>query len=318
LGGLAAAFAAAEQLGQPILSALSAKGIRPTPVIGPPAAVIGIAYMLRWDEDRTRRAIGKTAAVAFGTSQAWIEGSQEWLFHISAAGLIALYAARSSLGTGQSASDPFWGEAGLFTTLGLNSDDLSVYDREDYSLAATRARLKRFPVCACNQVPLVLLQSVLQMPDDQHIHSITAELPPAEATYPGIARNEGIDSWSARVMSLPYSLAVMVAASDFTISDLRQQPHTVTEADIGRMQVIPDSSLSLGNYRLLIRFEDGTIKRVEGTSASAFPPERAELSNAATSAVGADFVATCLSRVDQADTVVTGFLDFICQRGTSG
>src|SRR5262249_11812074 len=51
LRGLVAAFAAAETLGEPIAPPMAARGVRPTPVIGPVAAVVAVAAMEGWSDD---------------------------------------------------------------------------------------------------------------------------------------------------------------------------------------------------------------------------------------------------------------------------
>ena len=110
LAGFATAFAAAEVVGAPVAVSLSGKGVRPTPMIGPVAAVVGAARMFGWPAERLTRAVGRVASVACGTNQPWVDGSQDWLFQISTAGLVALTAAMSSASPWAPARDPFWGK----------------------------------------------------------------------------------------------------------------------------------------------------------------------------------------------------------------
>jgi 2-methylcitrate dehydratase PrpD len=58
LQGLAASFSAALSIGGPVAIALAARGVRPTPVIGPLAAQVGAARMLGWTGERMRRGLG--------------------------------------------------------------------------------------------------------------------------------------------------------------------------------------------------------------------------------------------------------------------
>jgi 2-methylcitrate dehydratase PrpD len=293
VAGLAAAFAAAEMLGEPVAAHLSARGVRPTPVIGPIAAVVGAARMQHWSEERLRRAVGRVAALAFGTIQPWVDGSQEWLFQISAAGLLALAAARSSAKPWAIAVDPLWGDAGLFRCLGVPSEALKML-REDHERAATRANVKRFPACAINQVPLVLLQEAMAATPIVAGTEITLHLSPAEARYPGITRTTGLTSWSARLMSLPYCVAVMSAKGGFRVDDVREWPAGISEDDLQRVRVVEKTSARIGQYTL----EMGGARPREGSIDVIGKPSRDELRHAARTAVGADVVAEMLGLLD--------------------
>lgn len=313
LEGLAAAYAAAESLGRPVAAALSARGVRPTPIVGPAAAVVGAGRMLGWDANRVHRAVSKVAAVAFGTTQAWTEGSQEWLFQVSASGCLALAASRSARGAWLAAADPFWGTAGLFRTLGLTADGATSAQESDPRLAAVRTSLKRFPVCACNQVSLVLLQEAIGRSRGRRVTSVRAYLAPPEAKYPGVSETHNLHSWSARLMSLPYALAVMARTSTFTAASLRGQPDVVSGDDIRAMIVDADASKRIGEYGLEVHLEDETILNEGGTIQSIGVPNRRELDYAATEAVGGETVKQLLARVDDSSSTVRDFASYLAE-----
>ncbi len=306
LAGLAAAFAAAERLGMPVSAALSGKGIRPTPVIGPLAAVVGLGRMQRWEEARVVRAIGRVAASAFGTTQAWIDGSHEWLFEIASAGLLALAAARTSAKPWRSAKDPLWGEAGLFRCLGLQpeQDGTDI----DHGTAVLRANVKRFPACAINQVPLALLQQATRGGPLPQSAEIRLQLSPPEANYPGVARQSGLDSWSARLMSLPYCAAVFVHRRNFQVADLEQPPADLPQDRIERFRVVPNERLQVGQYEVEVAAPGAAVARHEGSLQDVGRPARVELGHAAAAALGEAGTARLLGMLDAGSTAVADFL----------
>lgn len=306
LQGLCVGFAAAEVVGAPVAARLSGRGVRPTPVVGPVAAVTAAARMLGWSQDRLRIALGRVASTAFGTGQAWIDGSQDWLFQVSAAGVLALSAARSSAQPWDPALDPFWGRAGTFTVLGASPAGGPATDH-DPIVAVTRARLKRFPVCACNQVPLVLVRAAMSA--SHEVAAVTAHLAPPEADYPGVAHAGDLASWSTRLMSLPYALAVMASTGDFTVADLRSS--TASADLVDRMQVVADPDLEIGHYRLDVTAGDGTSCTLDGEVATVGRPERAELAHAAGGVAGRDRVDDLLAILDDPAAPVRSLLGSI-------
>jgi 2-methylcitrate dehydratase PrpD len=287
---LTASFAAAEILGRPVAPRLAAVGVRPTPLIGPMAAQVGLANMLGWDPDRVRRAVARVAAVAGGTSQPWVDGSQEWLFQIAASGQLALSAARSSASAWAFGSDPLWGPAGLFTCFGLKPgpDD---YEMGDLT-ASTRASIKRFPACAINQVPLVLVQRGERAAPSTR--QVRVELSTPEATYPGTNRTAGLDTWSARLMSLQYCVSVMAVTGDFTVDDLQRQPDAVTPSDLDGVEIVA-TDLPIGTYRVAV--EGRAV--VESSTSAIGVPTADELAIAATTAVGQERVTAMLTAIDR-------------------
>lgn len=300
VAGLAASFAAAEVIARPVAVGLAARGVRPTPVVGPIAAQVGAGRMLGWSEERVRGAISRATSAAFGTLQPAVEGSQEWLFQIDAAGGLALAAARSSAKRWVVAQDPLWGASGLFTCLGLQQsadDDRCV----DGTVAATRASIKRFPACAVNQVALVLLQRLPRRAASAR--PIVAHLSEAEAAFPGIDRTTEVTSWSARLLSLQYCLAVMASEGTFAVEHLRSCPASVTARDLEGVQVLATSELPVGTYRLAVAGH----AVLEGSTTSAGRPEREELAHAATSSIGKERVSELLGLIDRESTSVRHF-----------
>ncbi len=307
LRGFSAAFTAAEVLGEPIAAALAARGIRPTPVIGPVAAVVGVASMERWPAERVARAIARVAATAFGTAQAWVDGSQEWLFHITAAGSIALAAARSSARDWQIAEAPFSGAVGLFAALGVQPGPAP---SRDARLAVTRASIKRFPACAINQVPMTLLRAQLgEKPADGPL-SVRVHLCGPEARYPGLDRAAGLQSWSARLMSLPYCLAVVGRTGGFTVDDLRNPPAALADDDVARIEIVASDDHTIGSYTLEVESSVGSVT-LDGSVAEIGAPTRAELDYAARSIVGEHKLAALLACLDAEGSTADDFVELV-------
>ena len=314
LSGFVAAYAIAEFLGLPVAAQLAGKGVRPTPMIGPIAAVVAAGRMEGWGEERLQRAIGRVAAVAMGTTQAWVDGSHEWLFEISAAGQLALSAARSSAKEWRAARDPLWGPAGLFRCFGLTPPARG--RNADVATAALRANVKRFPACAINQVPMVLLQEAMKTEPLSDRTEINLRLSPPEANYPGIGRYAGLDTWSARLMSLPYCMTVMAQNSDFKVGDLEATPRGLSEEQFRRVRVQADSKLAAGQY--VVEIAEGSRRRVlEGSLDGVGRPARKELEFAARKVIGDEGLASLLALTDKEDTSVRDFASAVVRAGAT-
>jgi hypothetical protein len=240
------------------------------------------------------------ASVAGGTSQSWIDGSHEWLFQVSASGGVALAAARSSAKKWDVALDPLWGKAGLFTCFGLSE---SQQNRDyDSRTAATRASLKRFPACAINQVPLILVQTTARGPASSN--PIEVDLSPPEAAYPGVNRITTLDSWSSRLMSLQYCVAVMASKGDLTVSDLQAVPQSLSLADLAAVSIRVADDLDVGSYRVKIE-KDGIA--LSGSTTSIGLPTREELRHAASAAIGPSRVDKLLRILDSSESLIRDF-----------
>ncbi|GAA2897979.1 MmgE/PrpD family protein [Pseudonocardia halophobica] len=308
LAGFAAAMAAAELIGDGVSPAVSAHGVRPTSVIGPIAAVVGAGRMLGWEPARVRRAVARAAACAYGTQQTWVEGTQDWLHQVASAGLLAWQAARSSEAEWVAAEEPLWGRAGLFPSLGVTE---RTRGSADPRTAATRLGVKRFPVCAINQVPLTLLAEAAL--DD--VRSVELRMAPAFATTSGIDRSEGLDTPTRRLMSTPYCVAVLVATGDFVVEDLARRPAAVTDELVRAMTVVPDEAVPLGSYLLRVRLAEGRTVELRGDSTQVGAPERAELDRTARRVAGSDLVDTALTHLDKRETAVADLLAAVTATG---
>lgn len=304
VAGFASAMAAAEVLGEHVSPGLAGRGIRATCVIGPIAAVVGAGRMLAWEPTRVQRAVSRVAASAFGTAQTWTEGTQEWLYQVAAAGLLAWQAARSSDAPWEAAIDPLWGSAGLFTVLGAPHPETST--GHDPRTAATRVSLKRYPVCTVNQVPASLLAGVLA--GGESIVAVEIRMAPSFAATPGIDRSQSVDSWTRRLMSTPYCLAVMARTGDLTAADLGRRPAAVTDESVRAMTVVSDESLAMGEFVLQVSLADGRTMRLTGESGDVGVPSRAELDFAARRVAGSGRVEALLKMLDHEDTTVRDLL----------
>src|SRR5262249_7588194 len=70
-----------------------AVGLRPSGVFGPLGAAATAAIVLRLDAAGVQTAIGLASAASAGTNQAWLSGSDEWLFVVGAAARAGVEAA---------------------------------------------------------------------------------------------------------------------------------------------------------------------------------------------------------------------------------
>jgi 2-methylcitrate dehydratase PrpD len=139
--------------------------------------------------DQVAHAIGFAANLASGLGQTWVEGGDEWRFHIGLAARNGLLAARMAAGGAKAAPHSLEGVAGFY---GATSGNLDHLDRVLADLGrhwqVIDVTQKLFPICALLQGPVA---NTIKLASDGNlvagdVKGITVYLSPFEAKYPGI------------------------------------------------------------------------------------------------------------------------------------
>lgn len=264
LTAMVAGYEAATAIAGDFAARSTARGLRATSIYGSFASAAATARLLRLPADQTASALGLAAAFGGGTNQPWVAGTQEWQYQVGVASrngmLAAVLASRGVTG----APDALEGAAGHYRSFAGDADGAEAVGS---ALGSTWRILdvtyKPFPVCAINQVPVTVLNELVQEHDvtEQDVDSLVLSLAPHEANYPGTQSHGPFSDVGASLMSAPYCLAVAIRERTVRVADLRRFDDESLMRLARKITVEADSSLRGGSCRLRLTTGDRVLTR---------------------------------------------------------
>lgn len=240
--------------------AASARGLRPSSVLGGIGAAAGVARLLGLDEPGVQSAVGLAASFGGGTGQTWVGGTDEWQYQVGVAGLNGMLAAELAAKGVRAADDALEGVAGLYRAL---TDKREPHQEE--LLLGTRWRTlevtyKPFPVCAINQMPVTVLLAMMSKlgfsADD--VDTVELKLAPAEASYPGTEEHAPFAGPSASLMSAAFCLAVALRENTITRAMVEAYDDDAVNELSSRIHVVSDEGLRPGQCVIIARGQGQT------------------------------------------------------------
>ncbi|GAA4236524.1 MmgE/PrpD family protein [Actinomadura meridiana] len=265
LVAMIAGYEAASAIAEGNSSPSTTRGFRATSIYGPLAAAAASARLLNLTTAQTVSALGLAAAFGGGTNQTWLAGTQEWRYQVGAAsrnGMVAaLLAARGVTG----APDALDGAAGHLQAFAGTTETTTELGDEWRILRVT---YKPYPICAINQVPVTVLTALAREHDfkaDDAV-SLTVELNPDDASYPGIDTHGPFRDVGGTLMSLPYCLAVALRDGGIQLTDLYGFDDPTLMDLTRRITVTAAADVPQGGCRI-------TVHTREGTHTSGYAPD---------------------------------------------
>ncbi|WP_293780104.1 MmgE/PrpD family protein [uncultured Aeromicrobium sp.] len=259
LDAMLASYEVGAAVAVPIGPPASARGFRPSSVLGAVAASVGVARLMKLNADQTVSAIGLAASFGGGTGQTWVAGTGEWQYQVGVAGRNGLLAAELAATGVTGAPDSLEGAAGLYAAFAGFSD----LPGEPWRLGTTWRTLdvtyKPFPVCAINQMPVTIL---IQMMSElefgaEEIASLELRLSPAEAAYPGTDAPGPFDGVGSALMSAQWCLAIAAIERGVTrsmVEDLAREDYRELAR---RITVTSDPELNSGQCVISVKGDRG-------------------------------------------------------------
>lgn len=235
--------------------AASARGLRPSSVLGGIGAAAGVARLLGLDQSAVQHAVGLAASFGGGTGQTWVGGTDEWQFQVGVAGQNGLLAAELAAAGVRAAQDSLEGVAGLYRALTGKRKPHQNPLQFGTLWRIHEVTYKPFPVCALNQMPVAVL---LAMMDElgfvaEDVESMELRLAPAEASYPGMAEDAPFAGPSASLMSASFCLAVAARERTITRAMVEDYDNVEVSALANRIQVVGDENLRPGQCLITVR-----------------------------------------------------------------
>jgi 2-methylcitrate dehydratase PrpD len=255
---LAATLALAEEAGDRLLDCLAAGyevmcltaesgsshvqqlGLRPSGIFGPLGAAASAARALGLDNDATANAVGLAAALAGGTNQAWLSGTDEWLFVVGQAARIGVEAALLTRAGVMASDQALEGEAGWMACyLGPESRASLNRTLEDPRPRAPMVAAKLYPVSGIAQLVAHLACSVHEPGGAEPTH-VVVRLAEAEVRYPGTLNRGPFRGQADALMSVPFVVACALKHGTVRLSHVESPSAARVEGLLSRIAVVAD------------------------------------------------------------------------------
>lgn len=261
LDAIATGYAAGVALSRSLSAHTTPRGLRSTCLYAPFGATAAVARLAGLDSARLANGLALTASMAAGTTQCWIDGSDEWQLHVARAaeaGLVAVALTEAGVRGGLHQLD---GKAGFFNALaGFVPDAKQIVDDADPDRAIVETVIKRYPVSGICQ-PVVLLAERLAPKIAGRIDRIDAVrifMTPFELNYPGTLNRGPFRSFSDVLMSAAFCCDSVLANGRFVFEDLLQLTHGTRDRLIEHTEVLPDPALGMLSARIEVELTGRT------------------------------------------------------------
>ncbi len=260
LTALVLGYEVAGRIGRHFDKPATARGFRPAPLYGVFGAAAAAARLMGLSAGQTADALGYAANLSSGLGQTWVEGANEWRFHLGLAARNGIFAARIASTGASAAPHSFEGRAGYFRAVSGTLDPLEavcVKLGEDWQLRAVTQ--KRFPLCALLQGPVQMMLTLAQTQNlaADKVAEITLALSPFEAAYPGIDSRGPFTDQGGTLMSAQFCLSMALIDRKATLGGLLRFDDPAIRDLMARVHVNADENLKLLSSRLSVRTRDG-------------------------------------------------------------
>jgi 2-methylcitrate dehydratase PrpD len=282
---LAATLALAEHAGERLLDCLAAgyevmcrtsgaysplaqaKGLRPSGAFGPLGAAASAAAALGFGVEDTANAIGLAAALSGGTNQAWLSGTDEWLFVVAMAARTGVEAALATAAGVRASPEALEGRAGWVHAY---FGDAEIEPLKEAATATEPTigvvACKPYPVSGIAELPTALACRAHEQCGSRRWSSIELRLAPAETKYPGSLNRGPFKSRSDALMSVPFVVASSLLDGPPQL-DVLENPGRLAgrEIDVEDVTIVPDAELEESQATLTLSDgETSWSERIEG------------------------------------------------------
>ena len=260
LEALAAGYMVATGLSRSASPRTTPRGVRSTGLYAPFGATAAVARARGLDPCTTASALALTTVFAGGTTQAWLDGSDEWQLHPAHAaesGLRACELAALGVRGGAHALD---GRAGFFNALHGEPVLFDTIEADfDPSAALEESVIKRYPVSGiCQSVVLAAERAAGRLPESPEIRSVLVEMNSFEITYPGtLNRGPDFRAFGDRLMSATFCAAAVLARRGLVFDDFQGAADPLRDRIIARTEVRKDDGLPLLSSRVTVTVGNG-------------------------------------------------------------
>ena len=263
LAGLAAAYMISAALSHAPQAETTPRGWRATAIFAPFGAAAAVARARRVSAEHAASALAMTTAFVGGTTQAWLDGSDEWQLHTAQGARTAVEVnnlAAKGLRGGARALD---GQFGILRAVaGRDFTWAEIEAALDPSTALENNTLKRYPASGgCQSIVLAAERAARKVtcrPDE--ISHIRVQMNPKEFRYPGHVNKGPFTAFGDRLMSAEMCAASVLAFGKFVFADFHAKESPVRTRLVELTEVVEDVNLSLLSARIAVMTPQGLIE----------------------------------------------------------
>jgi 2-methylcitrate dehydratase PrpD len=265
LDALATGYAAAVGLSRRFSPVSTPRGLRSTSLYASIGAAAAVARLRGLDGGGIGNAMALASQSAFGTTQCWRDGSDEYQLHVANAASQALLCAdltEAGVVGGRGALD---GPSGFYPALlGRTPSFGEISGDFDPDAAIVETVLKRYPVSGICQPVVRLAERLAGEAAGRRIERVDVEMNGFEMNYPGTLNTGPVfRSFSDRLMSARFCVASVLEAGRFDFDAFLREPSADMLRLIGATGVTPADDLGTLSCRITLDVGGGTPIRGE-------------------------------------------------------
>jgi 2-methylcitrate dehydratase PrpD len=261
LSALAVGYMVAVGISRASSPLTSPRGLRSTSLYGPFGVAAAVGRLRSAGAERIASALGLSTAFASGTTQTWIDGSDEWQLHVALCAEAGLRAVDLAMAGVVGGSQALSGSAGFFNAFtGKRPTFSDMAPDFDPSAAIGECVIKRYPVSGiCQSVVLAAERLAARLPPAPDIREVRVSMNEFEISYPGTSSRGPYHSFSSKLMSAAFCCASVLAAGRFSFTDFQGPSSPQLKEMLQKVTVVGDAKLPLLSASLTIELGDGTV-----------------------------------------------------------
>ena len=260
LDALAAGYAVATGLSKRFSPITTPRGLRSTCLYAPFGATAAVARQWRFSVEETANALALTASLVGGTTQCWLDGSDEYQLHVAQGAAHALLACELTLAGVRGGAGALDGKAGLYASLTGEQPrfaDIAADFNADAALLDTV--LKRYPVSGICQPVVLACEKLAPRLAGRRIERVKMVMRAFELSYPGTDNRGPFRSFSDRLMSARWCVASVLTAGRFDFETFVQPASDAVEQLVARIELSGDTALPPLSCRVRVHCADGAV-----------------------------------------------------------
>jgi 2-methylcitrate dehydratase PrpD len=264
LDALAVGYSASTGLSRRFSPLSTPRGLRSTSLYASMGAAAAVAHLAGAGAQGIANTIGLASQSAFGTTQCWRDGSDEYQLHTGNAASQALLVADLTAAGVRAGNHALDGPNGFYPSLVGTTPRFDEIARDfDADAAINETVLKRYPVSGICQPVVRLSEQLASRLEGRPIDSVRIEMNEFEMNYPGTL-NAGplFRSFSDRLMSARFCAGSVLIEGKFAFDAFLREPSAALATLIACTDVQPAADLDTLSCRMRIATEDGG--KVEG------------------------------------------------------
>lgn len=259
LDAMAVGYACAVGLSRQFSPVSTPRGLRSTSLYASMGAAAAVGRLRRQDARGVANTIGLASQSAFGTTQCWRDGSDEYQLHTANGASQALLCAELTEAGVVAGAHALDGPSGFYPALlGRTPAFEQIAPDFEPDAAILESVLKRYPVSGICQPVVRLAERLAIQLAGRRVRGVRVEMNEFEMNYPGtLNAGPGFRSFSDKLMSARFCVASVLEAGRFDFDAFLRPLSREASALVAATDVRAAADLGTLSCRIAISTEDG-------------------------------------------------------------